>query len=125
MRVLRTGVNLKLPVHLLPHLRLGKHTLNRFFNHPRGTGLAHFARLRLRQAARITRVAAIKLLFFLAARQADLLGVDHNHVVAGIDKRCVAGLMFAHQQVRGFAGHAPQHSFLGINQVPVALDPGG
>jgi hypothetical protein len=33
--------------------------------------------------------------------------------------------MFAHQQEGGFAGHAPQHSFLGINQVPVALDPGG
>ncbi len=72
------------------------------------------------ETARISGVAAINLLFFFTAGKADLGGVDHDHVIARIEKRRVAGLMLAHQEHGSLTGHAAQHLVLRIDQVPLA-----
>ncbi len=69
-------------------------------------------------------MAAINLLLFFAAGQPDLGGVDHHHMIARIQKRRVARLMLTHEHHGGLAGHPAQHRVLGIDQVPLALDPG-
>jgi hypothetical protein len=52
----------------------------------------------------------------------DLLGVDHDQVIAGIDVRGVNRLVLAAQTARELGAQAAQGLALGIDDVPVALD---
>jgi len=45
VRMLRTGVDLQLAVHLFPEFALREHALDCFFHHPRGTGRPYLPRL--------------------------------------------------------------------------------
>ena len=49
------------------------------------------------QPARISGVMLIHLLLGLHSGRLHLLGVDHDHVIAGIDKRRVTRILFTHE----------------------------
>src|SRR5579872_4064278 len=52
----------------------------------------------------------------------DLLGIDHDDVMAHVDKRRVFRIRFAGENTRGLAGKAAERLPLGIYHVPLALD---
>src|SRR5262249_25086333 len=72
------------------------------------------------QAALITRVPPVDLLFFLVARQLHFRGVHDDHMVARVEKRRVRRLVLALQQASRAAGHPPEDEVLGVDDVPVA-----
>src|SRR5690606_16834696 len=64
----------------------------------------------------------------LVAGDVDLLGVDHDDVVAGVDVRGVDRLVLAAQAARELGAQAAPRLAGGVDDVPVALDglgPGG
>jgi hypothetical protein len=69
-------------------------------------------------------VLVIFLLLELAAREADLVGVDDDDMVAAIDMRRVARLVLAAQNVRDDRGDAADDQPVRIDQRPFLLDLG-
>jgi hypothetical protein len=58
----------------------------------------------------------------LLAGDPDLLRVDDDHEVAGVDVRGVGGLALAAQRVGDARRQPPEGLPLGVHDVPVALD---
>src|SRR6185312_14785462 len=123
VRMLLARVNFQFPVHLFPELRLGEHPRDGVFNHSGRARRAHFLCTGLYQAAGITRVAPVDLLFIFPASQPDLCRVDDDHMIACVDKGGVNWLLLAHQQHRRFAGQPPENLVLGVYHVPFTSDP--
>ena len=73
------------------------------------------------QAARIAGVAVVQLLRALVARDRDLLGVDDDDEVAGVDVRRVGRLALAAQRVGDLGRQAAEGLALGVDEQPVAL----
>ncbi len=67
-------------------------------------------------------VPVVDLVLQLAAGDADLLGVDHDDEVAGIDVRGVDGLVLAAQPMGQGRGQAAQRLAFGVHEVPVTPD---
>src|SRR5687767_5353543 len=95
VRVFGARVDLQLAELLHAQSVARQHALdgaaNDLFRSPReqvGEGL-------LAVAARIARVARVRLLLALLAPNVDLRGIEHDDVVAGIDVRGVSGLVLA------------------------------
>src|SRR5262245_29937770 len=74
------------------------------------------------KAARIARVAVVALLLELVAGDRDLLGVDDDDEVTGVDVRRVLRLALSPQGVRDARGKATQGLAVGIDDVPALLD---
>ena len=74
------------------------------------------------QAARVAGVAVGHLGGQLVAGQGDLLGVDDDDEVAGVDVRGEGRLVLAAQQGRGLDGEAAEDDVGGVDDVPLALD---
>ena len=68
----------------------------------------------------VSRVMVIHLVLHLVARDADLLGIDHNDVVAGVHVRRVFRLVFASQASRDFGGESTEGFSIGVDHEPVA-----
>src|SRR3546814_4033688 len=66
--------------------------------------------------------AVVRFVVQLVAGDVDLLGVDHDDVVAGVDVRGVDRLVLAAQAVREFGAEAAEGLAGGVDDVPVALD---
>src|SRR5690606_37036630 len=70
-------------------------------------------------AARIAGVAVVDLVVGLVAGDADLVGVDDDDEVAGVDVRRVDGLVLAAQAEGDFTGH-PSEDLVGrVNHKPL------
>ena len=67
-------------------------------------------------------MVVIYFIGLFTARYPDLIGIDHNNVVASIDMWGVLGLMFATQAAGDFCRQSAQDLVCGINHVPVTLD---
>src|SRR5215472_15691413 len=74
------------------------------------------------KAARIARKACVDLAVHLVAGHQHPRGVDDDHVVAGVQVRCVRRLVLAFQDLGDAAGEATQSHARGIDHVPVALE---
>src|SRR4029453_5115858 len=79
----------------------------------------------LAEAALVSAVVAVKLLFFLAARHHDAGGVDHDDVIPGVDMGGVNRLVLPLQQASSFGRHTAQNLTVGINHVPLPDDGSG
>src|SRR5262249_39340021 len=71
---------------------------------------------------RITGKVAIDFVLFLFTRQADLIGVDHDDVIAGIQERRIGSFMLAHQEHSSAAGQLAQDHVLSINDMQTAAN---
>src|SRR4029079_18374763 len=74
------------------------------------------------QSARIPGIALINLLLRLHAGGADLLRIDHHHMVASIEKWRIARIFFAHQNMGHTRSETPQRLIGSIDDVPLAYD---
>src|SRR5690348_12876453 len=73
-------------------------------------------------SADISRKAHETLLFLFLARHSDLVGVDHDHEIAGVYVRSENRLFLPAQQLRGLDGYATKDLIFGIDQPPRAVD---
>jgi hypothetical protein len=67
-------------------------------------------------------VAVVPLLVELVAGDLDLLGVDDDDEVAGVDVRCVLGLALAAERVGDLGRQAAERLALGVDEIPLARD---
>src|SRR5712692_11218119 len=58
----------------------------------------------------------------LRPREADALRVHHDDVVAGVGVGCIDGLVLAAEDLGDLRGQSPQHSAVGIDDVPASFD---
>src|SRR5690606_21951469 len=85
VRVLRTGEHVQLLEHLATQGVLGKHALHRELDHPLRTLVQELLEADALEIAEIAGVVVIELVGHLPAGHADLLGVDHDDMVARVD----------------------------------------
>ena len=70
------------------------------------------------QAAGVAAVAVDLLVVGLALGEHDLVGVDDDHVVAGVDVRGERRLVLAAQHAGGLGAQATEHEPVGVDDVP-------
>src|SRR5713101_1682929 len=100
-------------------LVLRQHAENRFADHPVRLGLAQPFRRYFLQPAGISAMRIINFLLDLVSGHANLVGINHDYVVARIEVWRKAGIVLAHQHARDFGRQAPQHHVRGIDNKPV------
>ena len=66
--------------------------------------------------------AHITFLLFFFSRKLNLLGVDHDDKIAGIDVGSENGFFFSAQKFGGLDRDAAEHLVLGVDQPPLALN---
>ena len=129
MRVLGAGIDVQLLDLLAAEHVLGQHPLDRLLDQLLGPGaLEDLRRGALLDPAGVAGVPVVDLLGALVAGQRDLLGVDHDDVVAAVEARRVHGLVLAAQPQGDQRGEPPEDQAVGIDQVPAPRDvlgPGG
>src|ERR1019366_8323937 len=117
--MLRTLVHLQLAAHGLAELRLRQHPLDRLFEDQLRTPLQTLQELFFLHAAGIAGIVVILLFVSLQTGNLDVLGVDHNHVIASVDKRRVLGVVLAAQDARDAGRQTTQRLPIGINDKPL------
>ena len=120
MRMLIAPVHIQLGKHVRRQLVLRQHTFHRrLYDCFR---LAHHALVVVfrPQAARIAGVMVVLLLLSLHAGGADLLRVEDDHVIPGIEKWRIPRVLFAHQDARDLRSQAPERLPVCIHDVPLA-----
>src|SRR6185437_13557584 len=121
VRVVRAAVDLQLLQLLAAQRGLGKHALDRDLDQPLGTGLEQLADRALGQPAGVTGVPVAELAE-LGGRHRDLVGVDDDYEVAGVDVQRELRLVLAAQQLGGGGGQPAQHHVAGVDDMPVPGD---
>src|SRR5689334_2878258 len=121
MRVIGPGVHLQLGQLLAGEAVARQHPLHGLADHFLRPALEHFAEAPGPDPARVAAVAPVGLLRQLVAGDADLLGVDDDDEVAGVDVRRVLRLALAAQRVGDLRRQPTQGLALGVDDVPVAL----
>src|SRR5687767_10048969 len=119
--MIRPGVDLQLPIHRIPHLGFRQHAANGFLDQADRLALPHHRGAFLAEAALEPAVPPVNLLIFLAPRQFDLRGVDHDDMIPRIDEGGVNRFVLALQQPGRERRHASQDLILGVDDVPPAV----
>src|SRR5690606_33254533 len=122
VRVLGTLVDLELLVHRAAEGILRQHALDGDLDDALRVALQRLAEGFSLEVADVPGEAVVHLVGQLVAGDVDLLGVDHDDVVAGVDVRGVDRLVLAAQAVREFGAEAAEGLAGGVDDVPVALD---
>jgi len=85
--------NFELREHLSSKTILWKHAFNRVLHDEVRTALLHLRNAQVLLAANIAAIEHVLLLLFLFTCQNDLVGVDNNNEIAGVDVRRVSWLI--------------------------------
>jgi hypothetical protein len=118
-----TGVDLELAELLGGEPVAGTHALDRLAKDLRGPALELLGPGPDAQPARVAGVTVVLLLLELVAGDGDLLRVDDDDEVAGVDVRRVLGLPLAAERVGDARGESPEVLALGVDDVPAPFDP--
>jgi hypothetical protein len=121
VRVVGAGVDLELAQHLAAEGVLGQHAAHRAADELGGLLLEQLGVAGGAQPARVPRVAVRHLRLGLARGEHDLVRVDHDHVVAGVDVRREIGAVLAPQDGRHLGGQATENEPVGVDDVPGPL----
>src|SRR5690349_22440625 len=97
VRMLGVSVNLELPQHGIAEGALRQHALHRALQGAIGKTRVQFAEIRFLDAARERGVPVVLLAENLAARDANLRGIQHDDEIAGVDMWRVFRLVLAAQ----------------------------
>ena len=122
MGMIWASIDLQLFEHSPAEPTSRQHASHRVLNHPRGIPLEQIAQCDLLEPTRVARVTIVDLLIHFASGHVDLFGVDDDHVVAGINRGRVDGLVLTAQDARHLGGQAAQRLSRGIHYVPLSLD---
>src|SRR6266511_1588329 len=120
--VIGAGVHAELARHLPAEPVVREHALDRLLDREGGLAGEQPGVDGLGQAARVAGVVVGDLLVLLAAGERDLLGVDHDHVVAGVGVGGEDRLVLAAQDSRGLRRKTTEDGPAGVQDVPTALD---
>src|SRR5690606_27551730 len=122
VRVFGTLVDLELAVHRAAERVLRQHALDRDLDHAFRVALQRLGEVLRLQVADVTGEPVVHLVLQLLAGHGDLLGIDHDEVIAGVDVGGEHGLVLAAEAACQLGGEAAQGLALGIDDVPVSLD---
>ena len=122
VRVLGAGVDLELGQLRGGEPVLRQHALDRLADDLGRSTVELLAQRARLQAAGVAGVPVDHLLVELVAGDMDLLRVDDDHEVAGVDVRRVLRLALAAQRVGDLRREPAEGLPLGVDDVPVALD---
>src|SRR4029077_12586821 len=120
--MLGAGDDVELLDHLAAEAVLRQHAAHRLLDGRDPPGGHQVAVLHAGDAARVAGVPPGDLVLELLAGELDLVGVDHDHVVARVHVRREHRLVLAAQQGRHLRGQAPEDLAVGVQDVPAALD---
>jgi len=122
MRMRLAGINLQLSVNGAAEPVVRNHSthraLNEQFRMTRASG-AHVFRF---MATDVPGKAHETFLLFLFARHPNLVRIDHDDEIAGINVRRENCLFLSAQQIRGLDRDAAEHLIFGVNQPPLAIN---
>lgn len=121
VRMRRSGVDLELTVHVASELRLREHSPNDALDEVLGTALEDFLVAERLEAARVSRVAAYLRLDEFFAGKSDLVRVDDDDEVAGVDVRRVCGLVLARKDAGYLYCETAKMLVGGVDEIPLAL----
>src|SRR3954463_15475661 len=120
--MLGTGVDLQLRDLLPGEPIFGEHALHCLAQDLLRATVELLAQRAAAQPAGITGMAVVALLVELVPSDLDLLRVDDDDEIAGVDVRRVRSLAFAAERVGNAGRQATERLALGIDDVPVAGD---
>ena len=75
-------------------------------------------------AARMPAEALVFLVGHFGACKADLVGIDHDHMIPTVHMRCERGLVLAAHDHRHFAGEPAKYFIFSIHDQPILLNGG-
>ena len=119
------GVDLELGGLLAAEAGVGKHPLHRLLDDLLRPGGQHVGERAGLEPTGVAGVVVVDDLLRLRAGQHDLLGVDDDDEVTGVDVRGEVRLVLAAQEHRDLRSETPEHHVRGVDDVPGALDIGG
>ena len=119
MRMLSSWVNAELGEDLTAEGVVRDHSLHSTLNEQLGAALTNTLNGLTLFTTDITRNGHVLLLGFFTTSQTDILGIDHDHMVAGINVRGEDGLVLAAQNVGGSHGHITEDLIFGVDDVPL------
>jgi len=122
--MLAAGVDLQFVEHHPAEAGLGQHPPHGLLDDEFGLAVTPMLG-RLGLETLIAGIPAIQLLLPLLAGELHLVGVDHDHVVAGIDVRGVGGTVLAHQHHGDLAGQPTDPAAARVDDPPPLLDLAG
>ena len=100
---------------------LGQHSFHGMFDNALGVLVEHLAGRGKALTAGVTRVADVNLVGHFLAGEANLIGVDDDHVVSAVNVRGEVGFVFAANQGCNLAGQPTKHFALCVNHNPFLL----
>ncbi len=122
MRMLRPTHDLELAEHLSSQRIARQHTLDRLRENPLRSPIEKLLQGFGLEIADVARMPVVELVLELSAGHANLLGVDHDNIVAGIDMWRVLGLVLTTQAPRDFGRKAAERLAIGVDEIPIAPD---
>ena len=122
MRMLGTTVHLELPEHLATELVLRQHALDRLLDQVLGTLDQELLGIDGTNPAGITAMTLVHLVGHLVPGQFDLVGIQNDDEIAGIDARGVDSFVLAAEDPGNFGGGATQDLVFQNYDVPIPLD---
>ena len=125
MGMLGTDVNIQLTEDLCAEAVLRQHTLDSVFDDAGRKAIEHLTGSRKGRAALIAGVTEVGLVRQLLSRELDFLSIDNDDIIAGIDVRCVDGLVLAAQNLCNLCRKTTDCLILGIYNIPLAFNIGG
>ena len=120
--MLLAAIDVELRAHLAAHLGLGQHALDRLFHNLFRLALEQADKRFFAQTTRETRVAAIDLLLALQTGQPNLLGIDHDYVIAHIDVWGVLRIPLTAQHAGRLGRKTPEGLAGRVYHEPLALN---
>lgn len=122
VRVFGTGVDLELGVLGFAEAGLGKHAIDGALDEEDWAAFADHARGFDFLSADISREAGVDLGVFLSTGEHNLIGIDDDHEVAGVDVGGEGWLVLAAEEAGGFDSDLTEDFALGVDHIPLALD---
>ena len=120
--MLSASVHFQLLDHCIAQWALRQHAFDSFFQGTAREALLHFQEVGFVDTARVARVGVDLLHLGLARAEDDLVGVDHDHVVAHVHVGGEGRLVLAAEDAGDLGGHATEGLALSVEDKPIPLD---
>lgn len=122
MRMLGTGVYMKVTIELVSKAILGEHASNGVFENALGVASKNLLGCGLTLTTGVAGVTLINLVGHLFAGEDNLLGIDDDDIVAAVDVRGEARFGLATKDVGNTGSQTSNGLILGVNEHPFLLD---
>lgn len=116
------SVNLELAELGAAEAGLRDHSPNSALNHQNRTAVTKLLGRFHDLATNVTRETGVDLIGLLGTGEHDLIGVDHDNEVAGVNVSGESRLLFAAKKAGRFYGNLAKYFALGIDHIPFAFD---